>query len=227
MLVTGFLPCRAGSKRVPQKSTRRFGFYEGGLLEKKLHQLKSVKLFDEIIVSTNDCLVSEIATQIMRGDSRFKLDDRPDEYCSDTATTDQLIEYLGSTFSFEHMLWTHVTCPFITTEDYELIISKYFEVRKQQYDSLMTVRELKTFLWNNDGPINYDRRKLAWPMTQNLPVHYEIDSGVFLADYEAYTKMSDRIGENVYLYPNSNLGSFDIDWLDDFELAEKLERIIS
>ena len=74
-MITVFLPCRAGSERVPQKNTKPFASEIGGLLSLKIKELLKVKLVDTIVVSTNDIEVK----RIVRGfTGNIILDDRPD-----------------------------------------------------------------------------------------------------------------------------------------------------
>ena len=54
-----FLPCRAGSERVPHKNTRPFAGEENGLLGIKLMQLESVQSVASIILDSNDEVVLE------------------------------------------------------------------------------------------------------------------------------------------------------------------------
>ena len=86
----------------------------------------------------------------------------------------------------------------------------------------MTTRTIHGFLWRDGQPINYDRAKEKWPRTQTLvPVH-EVDSGAFLAPADLYRELDDRIGRRPYLYAMGKFSSFDIDWPEDFVLAECL-----
>jgi len=225
--LVAFLPCRAGSQRVKNKNTKQFSNFKGGLLQKKLENLCAIDEFSEIIVSTNDNAVIKIAENFKENDQRIKIDLRPDEFCNNQTTTDSLISYVANTINADHILWTHVTSPFLEAEHYNDIIQQYKASLTEGYDSLMTVKTLRTFLWDNKGPINYNRDELKWPMTQKLPAFYEIDSGVFLAPSNVYTQKNDRIGNNVYLYPNSGLQSIDVDWESDFELAEQIQNALS
>ena len=47
-----------------------------------------------------------------------------------------------------HILWTHVTSPFIGPDVYDRIIETYFE-NIDHNDSLMTVTKLQKFIWND------------------------------------------------------------------------------
>lgn len=219
-MITAFLPCRKGSQRIPNKNIKLFAGNEGGLLDIKLRQLVDCELIDQILVSSNDERVLENAAKFV-GD-KIKVDERPDNLGSSDTTTDSLIEYVPSIIPAGNILWTHVTSPFINADDYTNIINAYFEASEKGYDSLMTVLKIQGFIWSSSKPVNYDRRALKWPMTQNIVPLFEVDSGAFISSRDNYVKFKDRIGTNPFLYQQEKIKSVDIDWPDDFELAEKL-----
>ena len=221
-MITAFLPCRAGSERVPEKNTKIFAGIDGGLLTIKLNQLLKTKLIDKIILSTNDIKVIEIANNIS---NRIIIDERPDSLAMSSTSTDDLINYLPSLVKSGHILWTHTTSPFLTNEIYDKAIEIYLKnLNEGLNDSLMTVNKLQTFLWNQKGSINYDRSIEKWPRTQTLPELFEINSGIFINSVEGYKKNKDRIGLNPFLMNTKGYTSFDIDWPEDFILGELIYR---
>lgn len=221
-MVVAFLPCRAGSERVVKKNTRPFGPAGESLFEIKLTHLLESKLIDQVVVSTNDQDIIDLAK--VAGDQRVKIDLRPDELCSSSTSTDQLVEYVPSILDNDcHVLWTHVTSPFLTSHAYDKLITKYFYALSEN-DSLMTVTKHQTFLWDNLRPINYDRSVEKWPRTQSLKVIYEVNSAAFLAHISTYIEKKDRIGDKPYLYVLDSKECIDVDWPDEFELASMMYR---
>ncbi|MEM9363418.1 MAG: acylneuraminate cytidylyltransferase family protein [Bacteroidota bacterium] len=219
--VSVFLPCRAGSERIPNKNTKDFAGKTGGLLEIKLKQLLSSKRIDRIILSTNDPKVIEISEKL--NSERIFLDLRPENLASSETTTDELIFYASKVIQDGHILWTHVTSPFINGKIYDNAIDKYFSVVKTTtFDSLMSVNRIQTFLWKDGDSINYDRKEEKWPRTQTLPIYYEVNSGFFISSHQNYVDYKDRIGKKPFLFQLESTTSFDIDWPEDFELAEMI-----
>lgn len=215
-----FLPCRKGSQRVPNKNTRSFAGIEGGLLRIKLAQLLESKNIDKIYLSSDDDIVLEIGASM--NDKRIIIDRRPDFLCQSSTSTDDLINYVPELIKDDAtILWTHVTSPFLNAKTYDKMLEKYYTLLSE-YDSLMAVNKLQTFIWDKKGSINYDRKNEKWPRTQTLESLYEVNSGAFIADRNVYIKKLDRIGSNPYLYVLSKMESFDIDWEDDFKMAECL-----
>ncbi|MCX2831891.1 acylneuraminate cytidylyltransferase family protein [Microbulbifer thermotolerans] len=219
-MITAFLPCRKGSQRIPNKNIKKFADVEGGLLEIKIKQLLAAKCVDRIVVSSNDERVLDFCNT--RFGAYLILDERPDHLGRSETSTDELINYVPSIISEGVVLWTHVTSPFIEAADYDNIINQYIDAVKQGYDSLMTVKKIMGFLWRNGRPLTYSRDQEKWPRTQTIEPVFEVDSGAFVADIAVYRDFGDRIGERPYLLEQNHVKTLDIDWPDDFELAELL-----
>jgi CMP-N-acetylneuraminic acid synthetase len=221
MSVYAFLPCRAGSERVPQKNIKPFGQFTNGLVELKLKQLLACSSIDKVILSTNDEEILTYAATITN--DKLIVHRRDDALCSSSTSTDELVAHALSLIPEGHILWTHVTSPFISSEQYELIINSYFERLEVGYDSLMTTSLIHGFLWGVDGPINYDRSVEKWPRTQTIEAIHEVNSAVFLNSAENYALFNDRIGKAPFLYPLNKIIAHDIDWPEDFIIAEAIE----
>lgn len=216
--VTCFLPCRAGSQRVVKKNIKPFAGYEHGLIQIKLRQLLAAKGIDEVVLTTNDANILAYAESF--DEPRLHLHRRVEELSSSATSTDQLVAHAIELIPDGHILWTHVTSPFITATQYDDVVRAYFEQREQGYDSLMTTTAIHGFLWQDEQPLNYDRTIEKWPRTQTLPLVHEVNSGAFVASANVYRDLDDRIGRRPYLYAMDALTSFDIDWPEDFMIAE-------
>lgn len=218
--MTAFLPCRKGSERVPRKNIRPFGPVAHGLVEIKLRQLLDCAAIDRVILSTNDDEIIDYAESL---DAAGLVIHRRAEHLASSATsTDDLVGHARELVDEGHILWTHVTSPFVTAALYAEIIDAYRHALADGYDSLMTTTPLRAFLWTEEGPLTYDRSVEKWPRTQTIrPVH-EVNSAVFLAPTEVYDRQRDRIGDRPRLYALDRLTAFDIDWEEDFVIAEQL-----
>lgn len=213
-----FLPCRKGSERVVKKNIKPFAGNEFGLIQIKLKQLLSVKRIDEIFLTTNDDDILNYAYGL--NDSRLVLHKRDESLSSSNTSTDSLVAHALELISDGDIMWTHVTSPFINATYYDDIIDKFYAALNDGYDSLMTTTELFSFLWEDGKPFNYDRKIEKWPRTQTLKPIHEVNSGAFLAPVGIYEKYKDRIGEKPLLYALNKLVSHDIDWPEDFVIAE-------
>ena len=220
--ISCFLPCRKGSQRVPRKNIKPFSNIKNGLIELKLSQLIKSQLIEEIYLSSNDEEILDYAESL--NIKKIKLHHRCDSLSSSETSTDQLIEHAVDLIPHGNILWTHVTSPFITDKKYDEIITKYRWCIKNGHDSLMTTSQIFGFHWQDGKPINYDRRKEKWPRTQTLKPIHEVNSGVFINTSENYRNFSDRIGKSPYLFNLDKIRGFDIDWEEDFIIAEMIAQ---
>lgn len=216
--VAFFIPTRKGSERVKNKNTKPFAGIEGGLVENKIKQILETKLVDEIIFSSNDEQCISIAEKFR--DQRMRIVKRPEELCLSTTNLQDLICYVPTITDADHILWGHVTTPLCGADQYDAGIKLYLEKLNENYDSLIGVTELKNFLLNKEGRLINNTTNIPWPRTQDLEALYPINHTMFLAKREVYVKQKNRIGQKPVLHIMDELHSFDIDWPDDFVIAE-------
>lgn len=222
--VAFFLPARKGSQRVKNKNTRPFAGIEGGLLANKLEQLLATERIDEIVLSTNDEECLRIGRRYAEQSTRLRVVERPDALCLDTTNLQDLICYVPTITEAEHILWGHVTTPLADAECYDAAVEEYFASLDEGYDSLVGVTELKNFLLNAEGQLINNTTDLPWPRTQDLAPLYEINHAVFLAPREVYIEQRNRLGVRPRLHVMDKIASMDIDWEEDFVIAETLVR---
>ena len=206
-----FLPCRSGSERVPKKNVKKFASYEGGLIELKLAQLVSAEELDYVLISSDEVGVLECAQAFQAGHGeKIRIHEREKSLCLNTTTTDQLIQHAASVMGdSDVILWTHVTSPFFDGLSYSRALSQYQSAIKTGYDSLMTVNKLTGFIWDESGPVNYDRSPVKWPFTQTIKPMYEVNSACFIASRKIYEERIDRIGSTPFLQYNTAETLFD------------------
>jgi CMP-N-acetylneuraminic acid synthetase len=225
--ISVFLPTRNGSERVPNKNTRKFATFDFGLLQNKLEQLSSTKNVSEIVLSSNDLVSIEFAKLMAETDHRIKINVRPNYLASSQTNLVDLINYVPSVCNCEHILWTHVTSPFINGFDYDAAIESYFSLIRNGFDSMMSGKRVNNFLWSNETNDLINRNgNLRWPRTQDLKPFYEIDSGFFISSKLNYLKYSDRVGVKPFLFEQEGFKSFDIDWESDFLMAESIYKFL-
>ena len=218
-----FLPTRKGSQRVKSKNTRVFSGIAGGILELKLTQLLASTTITRVILSTNDEISMEIAHRLDPGQSKIVMIERPEHLCLDTTVLTDLIAYVPEIVHEEHIIWGHTTTPFVAAADYDAGINAYFGKLDEGYDSLISVMPLQNFLLDKHGEVfNYDAGANRWPRTQDLPVLYEVNHAMFIAARSVYVNSRNRVGDRPFLYEQDKIKSFDIDWEEDFQIAEAI-----
>ncbi|HLS30815.1 MAG TPA: acylneuraminate cytidylyltransferase family protein [Flavobacteriaceae bacterium] len=216
-----FLPTRKGSERIKHKNTRQFAGYDGGLVALKLKQLLQIPDIP-ILISTNDPKTISVAESY--ANPRIEIIKRPEKLSQSNTDLQNLINYIPTITNAEHIVWTHVTSPFITAKVYQKAVEQYKKHLGKGYDSLMSVTKIQEFLWDKkqNTTINFDRSQLKWPRTQDLNPLYAVNSGIFINSRQNYLDQEDRIGQKPYLLEINALESMDIDWIEDFITTEKI-----
>tara|TARA_R100001369_G_scaffold92896_1_gene141057 strand:+ start:69256 stop:69942 length:687 start_codon:yes stop_codon:yes gene_type:complete len=228
MSISLFLPVRRGSERVKNKNTRSFANFENGIFELKLSQLENLDSVDEVIISSNDSRCMEIAETYKNRIKNLVIDERPDHLGSSTTKLKDLILHVGHLSSCENILWTHVTNPLFTEQNYKNAIDVYLHQKKNGFDSLVSGYIIKEFLLDKEtNKIINNTTNLKWPRTQDLTDLFAINNGVFIAKRERYL-LGERLGVKPFYLENDKISSLDIDYEDDFLIAEavyeKLEK---
>lgn len=218
MKLKAVVPCRAGSERISNKNTRPFAGLSGGLLRRKILQLIDVPELDSIVISTNDPRVEAIAEEY-RG-FNVEIDRRPESLCQSSTNLQDLCQYLGERFPDDHLLWTHVTSPFVESAHYSAALRTYISPSSAPFDSLASVQRVQKYLISELGPLNFGSGTRKWPRTQDLPPLFEVTSGIFLTSATVLGEARDRIGQVPFFFELDGLAGMDIDDELDFKLAE-------
>ena len=225
MNISIFLPVRAGSERISNKNTRAFHPNGQSLFEYKLTQIEKIKdRFFEIIISTND---QEIINQIPENfiDSRVRLVIRPDDLCCTKTKVQDLIRHAADETRGDVVFWLHVTSPFVDEKDYSLAIKQYQNVIDTKTgDSLISANKIQQFIWSEKEKriVNAHNNTNYWVNTQDLEPLYEINHAFYINSRKNYHEINDRIGRHPALFPCEGLKKIDIDWYNDFVIAQQL-----
>ena len=212
---TAIIPVRAGSRRLKDKNISKFG--KSNLLENKIDMLKKVNSIDNIIVSSDSDKMLEMALK-----KNVKTHKRTSEYCDEkTQPFGAVVKHLCEAVDSENIIWTPVTAPLISYETYlkSLDIYEKYVLSNNVHDSLMTVEPFKRYIWNENGPINYELGLKHLP-SQQLKELYFVNDGILIAPREKMIEWSYFHGPNPYKMPLDRIESTDIDDGIDLELAK-------
>jgi len=115
--VVGLIPVKGSSDRVKQKNLRDFA--GSSLLEVKLNQLKDTKGFEDLIVSSEDDEVLQIAKK-----HGFSIHTRDPKYSTSDVPMSDVYSHIASEVKGDNIAWINVTNPLaesiIYTEAVEL-----------------------------------------------------------------------------------------------------------
>lgn len=212
MKTVALIPIKLGSKRVPQKNIRPF--YDGTPLMHFIQRtcLRS-KLIDEVYIY---CSNKEVVEYILPGVYFMK---RPEFLDSDSANANDIIREFMKTVDADIYVNAHTTSPFARTETIDDLIEK---VARGEYDSAFCAENIKTFLWSEGRPLNFDPDH--FPRTQDLPDIYGETSIAYVFTKESFLKNNRRLGERPYIREVGKIEAMDIDYPEDFEIANAVYK---
>ena len=210
MKVAAFVPVKLNSERAPGKNIKPFS--DGTpLITHFLKTLVQVKEIDELYVF---CSQDRIQEYLVPGVHYLK---RPEFLDTKDATPQDIISTFMSMVEADVYATCHCTAPFVAAEHVSECVRK---VTEEGYDSAFTAEKVQRLMWYNGRPLNFDDEHI--PRTQDLPVYYNEVSAAYVFTKETFTKLHRRIGTNPYLCEVSGVECLDIDYPEDFEIADAI-----
>ena len=210
MKVVSFVPVKLNNERAPGKNTKRFD--DGTpLITHFLKTLVQVPEIDELYVF---CSKEEIKDYMVPGVRFLK---RPESLDTKEATPQDIISTFMSMVDADVYMVCHCTSPFVKAERFSECIHKVCE---EGYDSAFTGEKIQRLMWHNGQPLNFDAANV--PRTQDLPVYYNEVSAAYVFKKEMFETLHRRIGLNPYICEVSGVECVDIDYPEDFEIANAI-----
>lgn len=208
MKITAFIPIKFNNERTPGKNIKLLsdGTPLCHLIQRTLLMVPEI---DEIYVFCSDERIKEY---VLPGIKYLK---RPEYLDTKTALCGDIMREFISRCSSDIYVLTHLTCPFTKPERFSEGIKAVISGR---YDSAFACKKMQDFLWTPDGePINFSRDRI--PRTQDLALTYSETTSFYVFKKEVYEKFHARIGKTPYFCECGEIESIDIDYPEDFEIA--------
>lgn len=210
MKIVAVVPARSGSRRLRNKNVLPFG--GSNLLVHKIRQLKLVNGLDGIVVSSD----SEEYLDMARSEG-VETHKREPEFADDIKSPiGDVVRNICESIDCDDVLWAHCTSPLVSPSQYESAIAEYRSAIASGYDSLMSFEQIREFLWNENGPINYESGK-GQPRSQDLPPLYRYNSGIVIAPRLKMIEWGSYHGPKPYMFIMDKMSSVDID--DGLDMA--------
>ena len=212
-----FIPARCGSKSISFKNIKEF--CGKPLVYWNIKALQDSKNIDKIYLAT-DC--EEISSVVRNFNfSKVEIYDRDIQNANDTASSESvMLEFIDKNDFDENDLFLLVqgTSPLTETEDFNNAIEQY---KNSNFDSLLTCTRVKKFFWNDQNePINYDYTNR--PRRQEFSGVLVENGAFYINKIKNIKKYKNRLCLNVGIYEMEEFKSIDIDYEDDWLIAENL-----
>tara|TARA_B110000003_G_scaffold225988_1_gene226874 strand:- start:70 stop:735 length:666 start_codon:yes stop_codon:yes gene_type:complete len=212
--ITALVPVKGDSERVPKKNLRPF--CNTTLYELKLEQLQSAKSFENIIISSENEEVLNIA--IERG---FDVHYRDALYSTSDVPMSDVYSYVASEIPGENIAWVNITNPLVTADIYDHAVETFSRLPKK-YDCLLSAYELKEYVFYKDKPVNF--KPYPHPKSQDLTDMVALSFAINILKREDMIRWGSAIGSKPYFYMIDNVVSTDIDYTSDFKFCEMIYK---
>ena len=212
MTIKAVMPIKLSNERCPGKNTRLLG--NKPLLQWELDNLLYIQMCDSISVY---CSSEEIVPFLPEG---VQFEKRPEYLDSKSTNFTQIFQEFSQKQFADIYVYAHATAPFITTETMKQCIEA---VTSGKYDSAFCARKLQGFIWKSGSPLNFSANNL--PRTQDIEPMFLETSGIYVFTREVFVKTQRRIGFNPFIKEVSIKEAIDIDYPEDFILAEKIQNV--
>lgn len=221
------IPARGGSKRIPRKNVK--SFLGKPMLAYSIEAALATGLFDEVMVSTDDEEIAEVA-RMYGAKVPFM---RSAETSNDNATMEDVIEevilkYLKVGQAYDNFCCLLATAPFITSE---LLSESYHTYKESEGDSLVPcirfsypvqrcLRVKGSFLCMREPEYIHSRSQDLEPMYHDSGLFYWMKTDIFLEEKEIFC-------EKACLFEIEESKCQDIDTEEDWKIAEIKYKILN
>jgi N-acylneuraminate cytidylyltransferase len=221
------IPARSESKRIPKKNIKNF--LGKPIIAYSIEAAIQSNLFSEIMVSTDDIVIADIAKQYGAKVPFFRSSQTANDYATIGDVVEEvLIQYQNLGYYFDNVCCLLATAPFITPKR---IIEAYEMLQKQNYEAVFPVvrfsypiqRALKIV----DGKVLMFQPEHFAKRSQDLEPAYH-DSGQFYwMRVDEFMKQKRFFAQNAGAIILPEIEAQDIDTEEDWILAEIKYKIIN
>lgn len=220
------IPARGGSKRIPRKNIK--DFYGKPLIAYSIQAALDSKLFDKIIVSTDDEVIADIAKKYGADIPFIRPKELSDDYTGTGDVVNHALGWLkekGETFDF--VCTVYATAPLLQSK---YLIEGYRELKKSTAINAFSATSMpfpiqRTFKINDEGRCEMFTPEHYMTRSQDLEEAYQ-DAGQFY--WTKVDQTSDEImfgKDSIPIILPRHLVQ-DIDTLEDWERTEIMYKVL-
>lgn len=212
MKVVALIPIKLNSIRIPGKNIRPF--FDGTPLMYFIQKTcLNTKHIDEVYIYCSDEAVSPY---VLPGVKFLK---RPVFLNGDNINANDFIREFMKTVDADIYVNAHTTSPFAKSETIDDCIE---HVASGEFDSAFCAENIKTFLWSEGKPLNFDPDH--FPRTQDLSNIYGETSIAYVFTKESFLKHNRRLGSHPYIKEVGKIEAMDIDYPEDFDVCNAIYK---
>ncbi|HRI45989.1 MAG TPA: acylneuraminate cytidylyltransferase family protein [Ignavibacteriaceae bacterium] len=212
--IIALIPARLGSNRVKAKNLR---LIKGKpLIYYVIDACKKVGLFTKVYVNSESDLFGVVAQRY--GVDFYK---RPPHLATSQSMIDEYLYDFLSNIQCDILAVVNPTSPFLKAKEIESAINNFIE---NDFDTQLACQDIQTHSFYNNIPINFSTAG-KHPRSQDLIPIKALNFAVTIWKRDSFLQQFEKSGHAVYtgklgLYAFHGLSTIDIDWEEDFKLAE-------
>lgn len=227
MNIIGFIPARGGSKGIPRKNIKLMGGKP--LIVHSIETAMKCPLLNRIVVNTEDPEIETIAKN-----TGVDVQGRPEKFWYDNSfqEVDRLLVWAVNDLEkngdkVDIVVLLYPTAPL---RSHFAILDCINLVLKDGYDSALTLKEDRSYIWRKTGldnevePTNYDPMKRGPNQLEGWNQWVE-NKAVYVVKRDLLINSGCRLGGKIGFVEMSKSDSIDIDTPDDFILAEQIMKL--
>jgi len=220
------IPARGGSKRIPKKNIKLF--LGKPVIAYSIEAALNSKLFDEVMVSTDDTEIAEIAQQYGAKVPFLRSETASNDFAT---TADVLIEVLESykklSKEFNYTCCIYPTAVFVTPEKLQTAFNL---LTQKKYSSVFPIMPFSYPIWRS-LKIENEKLSMNFPEYQNsrsqdLPMAYQDAGQYYFFKPEVLYEEKTLLTSNSHGIIIDDIHGQDIDNLTDWKMAEIKYKLI-
>jgi len=221
-MVSVIVPIKDHSERVPGKNFRDFNGKPLYLwiIERLAKEIPGV---DDIIIDTDSTRL--LNDSILKSFSKLKVLKRENKLLGDSTDVNLIINSRLKDLKNEIILQTHVTNPLLKSSTISKALKEFEEKQRNGFDSLMSVTPWQKRFYYRGKAVNHNKEELI--KTQDLTPVLEENSNMYIFTKDSFKKNGKRrIASNPYLFIMDKLEATDIDYEEDFFIAQQIQKLL-
>jgi len=221
MEILAIIPARGGSKGISKKNLSLLAGEP--LIAHTIKQALSTKCINRVVVSTDDPEIGQVSQEV-----GAEVVSRPVNISHDAATSESalvhVLDHLREKEGYEPdlVVFLQVTSPLRQNSDIQNAVDTLI---REGADSLFSACPIHSFVWRNEGnnnfkALNYDYKNRL--PRQQCPEDLAENGSIYVFKTNVIKEFNNRLGEKIAVYRMREIDSFQIDTVEDLELAEQL-----
>ncbi|MGV6861922.1 MAG: pseudaminic acid cytidylyltransferase [Putridiphycobacter sp.] len=221
------IPARGGSKRIPRKNIK--DFLGKPIIAYSIEAALKSNLFDEVMVSTDDIEIAEIAQKFGAKVPFMRSQKNSDDFATTFDVLNEVIEkYKKEGILFEYACCIYPTAPLVTVN--KILIAKEMLMNKK-FDTVFPILQysfpIQRALKKEDDKITMINPENLNKRSQDLENSYHDAGQFYFLNIEQVLSKGKILTNNTGGVLITDIEGQDIDNYDDWKLAELKYKIIN